>query len=327
MDNKEVILSVCVTFCNQERYIRSALDGIIKQNVGFDYEILIGLDGKKEESLEIIKEYTDKYDFIKVYESFCSDWNCINIEKASANRLNLLKHAKGKYFCILDGDDCYGDEEQFQMQVDALQKNADCIGCAVGQIFVYPTYEKNLLYPSPTFYTLKSYIKSNRYIHNGAIMFRNIFKYNFPKGFPEKIVNDTTMTMYMMKFGKVAYIPLASYRYTISDTGIYQGVDDFIKKLYAVLDAEVNLQYMSICRKYLLKRYAARFVELYHNRREYILYNSEIDKILKFAKENDCRLLRAVLSYGRSRNWLGRLWWSLLGKLILITKGYSGGNK
>ena len=53
-------------------------------------------------------------------------------------------------------------------------------------------------------------------------------------------------------------VPLFSYRYTISENGIYQGKDVLVKNLYAVLDAEINLQYVGECRKELLKKYKKR---------------------------------------------------------------------
>lgn len=319
-----VLISVLVTFCNQEEYIRQALDGILKQKIDCEYEVLVGLDGKREKSLKILKEYTEKYKFIHVYEIDWAERNCINIEKASANRYNLLKHAKGDYFCILDGDDCYGSAKQFQTQLRELQENPDCIGCAVGRVTVCENGDRNVIFPDTKFYTLKSYIESNLYIHNGSILFRNIFKQGFPKDFPEKILNDTTMTMYMMRKGGVVYVPLFSYRYTISENGIYQGKNVLVKNLYAVLDAEINLQYVGECRKELLKKYKKRFKDLYKKRKLYSISDSEIDKILKFAKENKCRLLRAVLAYSRCKSRLGRWWWSCVGKALLKTKCYSG---
>lgn len=46
------LISVLVTFCNQEKYIHQALDGILKQKIDCEYEVLVGLDGKREKKFE-----------------------------------------------------------------------------------------------------------------------------------------------------------------------------------------------------------------------------------------------------------------------------------
>ncbi|MBQ8784558.1 MAG: glycosyltransferase [Alphaproteobacteria bacterium] len=296
-----VTLSVCVTFCNQEKYIRNTLNSIVCQKTNFDYEVLIGLDGKKEESLKIIKEYTDKYDFIKVYESFCADLNCINIEKAASNRLNLIKHAKGKFFMLLDGDDYYGDEYKFQKQVDVLNANPKCIGCGSGHTLVQ---ENGNMKPHPIceevkIYSIVSYIQEKLYVHNCSITFRNIFYFGFPQNFPYNFVNDTTMTLYMLKFGNLAVLPDCSYMYRISAEGIYQGQNALIKNLYAVLGGEINIRYIPEYRKLLLRKYKKVFRKVFADIKKYGFESAELEKIYDFAKNNGCVLTENIIKYSK----------------------------
>ena len=86
-----VKLSVLVTFCNQRQYIKRALDSILAQKTNFDFEVLIGLDGVYDGSEEIIREYTDKHDFIRLYKMSFAGMDTIGIEKASLNRKSLLE--------------------------------------------------------------------------------------------------------------------------------------------------------------------------------------------------------------------------------------------
>ncbi len=310
-----VTLSVCVTFCNQEKYIRNTLNSIVNQKTDFDYEVLIGLDGKKEKSLEIIKEYTDKYDFIYVYESFCSELDCINIEKAAANRLNLLKHAKGEFFMLLDGDDYYGDEYKFQKQVDVLRGNPKCIGCGSGHTLVQ---ENGNMKPHPVceetkIYSIVSYLQEKLYVHNCSITFRNIFYFGFPKNFPYNFVNDTTMTLYMLKFGNLAVLPDCSYMYRISTDGIYQGQSGLIKNLYAVLGGEVNLRYIPEYRKLLLRKYKKSFRKVFADIKKYNFKSAELDKMYNFARDNGCVLTENIIKYSKD---------SYLGKIAAYLKCY-----
>ena len=98
-----VKLSVLVTFCNQRQYIKRALDSILAQKTNFDFEVLIGLDGVYDGSEEIIREYTDKHDFIRLYKMSFAGMDTIGIEKASLNRKSLLEKAEGEFFSVLDG--------------------------------------------------------------------------------------------------------------------------------------------------------------------------------------------------------------------------------
>ena len=319
-----ITLSVLVTFCNQEQFIRRTLDGIIRQKLDCEYEVLIGLDGRKEKSLEIIGEYTSKYDFIKVYETDYAGLDCINIVKAAGNRLNLLKHAEGKFFTILDGDDYYGDDHRLQKLLDVLAREPKCIGCGSGHMCVYDdghTQENKA--DEFTVYTLRRYIAARKYVHNGAIVFRNIFYYGFPKNFPYNFVNDTTLTMYMLKFGNLACIPEASYMYQIGKDGIYQGQDDLLKILYGAVGAEINLQYLPEYREHLLSRYQSVFWNLYKKREKYNFKSRELDRIYNFAKQNNCRMVRAILAFA-SGGRLFRPYWKRRCKKIMEKQEYAG---
>ena len=107
-------LSVLVTFCNQKEYIKDAIESIINQKTNFDYEILVGLDGQDTESEKILNSYIENHPNIKLFKCDNSKLKTINIEKASNNRINLIKQASGEYFCLLAGDDFYIDNTRFQ---------------------------------------------------------------------------------------------------------------------------------------------------------------------------------------------------------------------
>ena len=58
MDNEQsIMVSVICTAYNHEKYIRQALDSILMQRVGFQYEILVGDDASTDSTQEILKEY------------------------------------------------------------------------------------------------------------------------------------------------------------------------------------------------------------------------------------------------------------------------------
>ena len=113
-------ISFLITFYNQEDYVKNSLDSILNIDKSIDWEILVGDDGSSDNTIENIQPYLKAYpnniylyimprDFNKRYDS---------VKRASANRLNLLKHSKGDFFCILDGDDYFCDRDFVNIAID-----------------------------------------------------------------------------------------------------------------------------------------------------------------------------------------------------------------
>lgn len=95
-------ISIIVPIYNGEKYLRRAIESIINQTLGFDnIELILIDDCSKDNSKNIILEYSDKYDNILP----------ILLEKnsgcAGKPRNIGLSKATGKYIMFLDVDDCY----------------------------------------------------------------------------------------------------------------------------------------------------------------------------------------------------------------------------
>ena len=57
MQEYRPMVSVAVLTYNHEKYIKQALDSILRQKVNFDYEILIGDDASTDNTVKVLKEY------------------------------------------------------------------------------------------------------------------------------------------------------------------------------------------------------------------------------------------------------------------------------
>lgn len=111
-----VKLSVHILTYNSERYIKDALDSVLKQKTNFPFEIVIGDDASTDNTFNILKPYSSKHSFIKV--------------KQNKQNLGILKNFKetldrcsGEYVFDLAGDDWLSDENALQILVDTLDKN------------------------------------------------------------------------------------------------------------------------------------------------------------------------------------------------------------
>lgn len=125
---ERVKVSVLITTYNIDKYISGAIDSVLMQEgIGeeFDLEILIGDDGSDDKTVDVINSYRQKYsEMIHLYQMPREKGvNYNRVERSSANRINLLKNASGKYICFLDGDDFYIDKQKLKKQISVLESN------------------------------------------------------------------------------------------------------------------------------------------------------------------------------------------------------------
>ena len=124
--NDQIMVSICCTAYNHEKYIRRALDGFVSQVTDFKYEVIVNDDASPDKTAEIIREYEKKYpDIIHgIYQTENQYSKNVNITEKI-----LFPAVKGKYVAICEGDDYWTDPSKLQRQVVALEKNKDCFFC------------------------------------------------------------------------------------------------------------------------------------------------------------------------------------------------------
>lgn len=109
-------LSVHILTYNSERYIKDALDSVLKQKTTFPFEIVIGDDASTDNTFNILKSYAAKHTFIKPHQN--------------KQNLGILKNFKttfdrcsGEYVFDLAGDDWLSAENALQILVNTLDEN------------------------------------------------------------------------------------------------------------------------------------------------------------------------------------------------------------
>lgn len=99
----EKILTISIAAYNVADYIRGTLDSLICQDCMDDLEILVVDDGGRDETLQIVKEYEEKYphSIFGIHKENGGYGSVINTS---------IRRATGKYFKQLDGDDWFETE-------------------------------------------------------------------------------------------------------------------------------------------------------------------------------------------------------------------------
>jgi glycosyltransferase involved in cell wall biosynthesis len=92
-------ISVIIPVYNVEKYIKECLDSVVNQSLGIEnIEVIIVNDCTPDNSMEIVREYAEKYPSIKILEQK------VNQGPGAARNLGLM-HVTSDYVTFLDSDD------------------------------------------------------------------------------------------------------------------------------------------------------------------------------------------------------------------------------
>lgn len=207
--NSDILLTVLVVTYNQEKYIKKAVDSILNQKVNFDFEVLVGNDNSPDNTENILSAYNKKYNCdLKIY-------NRKENLGPNKNLSDLMKKAKGKYICILEGDDYWCDDRKLQKQFDFLEKNELYIGVAHDCMEV-DLDGKNIMKRS---HDLNSKIKKINFkrvekgyldYQTNTLFFRNIFLNNKNDSKilyeMDRLVGDRTLALLLTDIGDIYFM-------------------------------------------------------------------------------------------------------------------------
>lgn len=214
-------ISFLVTYYNQEQFVQKSMDSILALNCPCDFEILVGDDGSSDNTVAEINRYIESYPgriqlYVMPRES---GKKYDSILRVSANRLNLLSHASGDFFCILDGDDWYCDTNFVADAISEFAKDKFLSVCAFNFQLFYSDSEvvPNLFFPKEKKLFPDKYI-SNYYIPAGACVHRqNNTKERIEFMKSRCAYDDNDILINSLNYGNIRCIDkiIYSYRQTV----------------------------------------------------------------------------------------------------------------
>jgi len=257
----EIMLTIIMSNYNQEQYIEKAIQSILMQKVNFNYKLIITDDcSKKDKSVEIIKNYATKYpEKIQILLNEQNGGYLVNILRAK-------EVTKTPYFCLLDADDYYKDENFLQRAYDFLQKNTDYIIYYENVNYLYEDGTEKPFISEKTksgTYALNDYFKENLpIVQTTGQFYRNVI---FSKGIPEIMKNavgtdsersfegDYDRFIMHLKYGKAYFNNTICGIYRILPSGIWSRLSESKKLL-------LNLQTYYDYNRYFENKYNVFFV-------------------------------------------------------------------
>ncbi|MBR3139446.1 MAG: glycosyltransferase [Methanobrevibacter sp.] len=117
--NAPIKISIMMPVYNLENYLERSIGSIIIQTLD-EIELICVNDGSADNSLEILREYEEKYNFIKVFTQE---------NQGAGPALNrCISEASGEYIAFLDADDVYMDKTALEKMYNyGIKNNADIV--------------------------------------------------------------------------------------------------------------------------------------------------------------------------------------------------------
>ena len=123
-DEDPVLVTVCCTTYNHERFVADAIESFLLQETDFPFEIIVHDDASTDGTGDIILDYASRYP--RLIRPIIQSENQYS-KGGLINPRFVFPQAKGKYLALCEGDDYWTDAEKIQKQVTFLENNPEYV--------------------------------------------------------------------------------------------------------------------------------------------------------------------------------------------------------
>ena len=291
------LVSIIIVSYNESEYLNQALDSVLTQTYK-NIEIIIGDDGSNDGSDALIKSFSRKHNInFFIMDRPSNNESIVPSIRVSNVIKKALSMAKGKYICLLSGDDYFCDDKKIEDAVIHLEEMPTCSAYVSGYQKVYSNgnIEKRFShFPSKLFL-------SGAYLHVSCFCFRR--EVYDKKRICPRFCDDVGLLFSIAAIGRFAYANTITFAYRQREKSIMHEA----KKLELDM-MEVLLLQDCLCEKLFCKEAKSRFykplMQCYHSRKEIakypnLLQNSKVlsHDIIGFLNEYDSQSFLAKVKF------------------------------
>lgn len=238
-------VSVLIVTYNHEKYISQALDGVLAQEVNFEYEIVVGEDCSTDSNRNILLEYHKKYPHkIRLLLNEKNQGACENF-------VRTFTACSGDYIAYLDGDDYWTSPNKLQKQIDFLDAHPECTICFHPVKVIYDNNtEYSSVYPpayKKTISTIDDLVRVN-FIPSCSAVFRGRLFDAFPEWYFTLKVGDWPLHILNAQHGDIGLIDEIMAVYRLHSGGVWSREKN-IKQI------EITIQTLNAINEHLKYRY------------------------------------------------------------------------
>jgi len=286
------MISVIIPVYNVEKYVGKCLSSLVEQTYR-DFEVIAVNDGSTDNSLDILRHFEARYDFIKV----------INQENRgmSQSRNRALKEARGKYIALVDSDDYVAPTYLEELYSACAENDADISCCYyylhyIGNdfLFEYPFRCRGVLTAEQAMNKLLHDVQIQSFVWNK--MYKRSLFTDYGITYPSIAFEDTATTNRLFAHAnKVAVIdrPLYYYNQRPMSTLATMNVTKINDYLRAVASVRASLEENGIYGKF-QKSYAALVHRAFNFSCMYVLRMHRDNKNARGFLTNISRVSRAT---------------------------------
>lgn len=245
----KIKVSVIIPVYNVEKYLRNCLDSVINQTLK-EIEIICINDGSTDNSLNILLEYSCKYNNIKVINQ--------KNKGLSITRNVGLSVAKGEYIYFLDSDDLIKQDLCYECYNVCNSRDLDILTFDAETF-----YDDNINEYNNNYYSRKKKLKQGVYrgedfyidlitkrLYRSSVclcFYRRLFLVNNSLFFREGILHEDELftNICIIKSKKISYIPMKFFKRRIRSNSIMKSNFGFTNaKSYLVVAEELYSFYL-----------------------------------------------------------------------------------
>lgn len=222
-------LSIVITTYNHENFIGKCIDSVLEQKDVEISEIVIGNDCSTDKTGEIIQEYADKYDIIKVLPRTKN----LGLQK---NLQDCFANCCGDYIAICEGDDYWIDSLKCKKMIAAFQRYPQALLCFTnilllqdGNLLEHAKVYKDKLHEEVT---INDVIFPVNLIANfSCCMYRKEVLNVIPSSFYQSGNADWLFNMYALDHSYGIYIKDPCSVYRLHSSSVYSSKESYERLL------------------------------------------------------------------------------------------------
>lgn len=240
----DIILSFIVVTHNHSKCIKRCIDSILMQEINDAYEIIVGDDNSQDGTWDILSYYAKVYqDKIIIYRTNSDEINPLSLsDRASHNRAIGYRLSRGRFYTEIDGDDFLLPGKVYQKQLDLLKDHEECSLCMQNMSILKEgdEIENRHLRFNPFFFKNEQVLSAEDYISHPE-WFSQHQSFVFRKQVESPIdklgldYEDTTVTLFHLRFGSIIFLDYSAYVYVSYGNGINASLSKDDRKVALVL--------------------------------------------------------------------------------------------
>lgn len=226
-------LTVLIPTFNAQNTLAAAIDSVLKQKTNYTYKIIIADDCSKDNTVNIIKEYAARYP-----EIITPIFRMENLGNPF-NHHSAAQHIDTEYFCILDDDDLYTDNNKLQIQIDIMDKNLACSMCSHDTILQKENTQEKI--PDGNYKT--GVYRLPFYVHTSSKMIRSTVLKKLENKY-KGLIDDNFLNYMAMLCGNRYHINKSMSVYNWTGVGVYSSLNDCQVKQLNIIGETILYFYM-----------------------------------------------------------------------------------